>query len=267
MGNIIKADDFLKKTREEIISDKKIENYNLVNEAIKNRTLNNYFEDCSDTKTIIPILQKVNEYFLKNYEINIDKDLIMRPIETEIYFANDLFYDGMCHKNELQKGKDDSGNDRFGKLYFHRYKDTECSKIICMKTKMGGMDICLADVRDKNNYYLSILIRSAFINDKIFSGINNICKEIMNKCNIDEEYKLKKMEESIVLVERKEENKVKQSNIFLQQRIFGRKYDKGYKLNCLNYNYLNEIIETKQTFYNVPKNIQRIKNCFENKKN
>ncbi len=265
----------VKKTIEE---DKKIDIQikNLIKKDDFN--FNDYFKNCSNTLDIIPILQKVNEYFIKNCEIHID-DLKIYPVETEIYFANDLFYDGMCHMNELQR----NNKDRFGKLYFHRYKDTEDSEIRCIKTKIGGMDICLSDT-DKNNtkyYYLSILIRSAFINgigeDNLFSGINNICKEIIKKRKQKDFESIKKdlkenIEKKIVLYNREQQN-INMDNIFFQKRIVKTYYSKCidlYKLNCLNlgkdYKYLN-IIKEKQNFYKKQKNIKIIKNDFENKRN
>ncbi len=155
-------------------------------EDIKNiiEDMNEYFENCKDINDdTIEILQNINKYFLKNYEIHLskdlvelDEDLIIRPIETEIYFANSNgCLDGMCHMNDLQKGTDKNG-DRFGRLYFHRYhrKDkNDDSNII--KYYRGGVDVCFSE----GDYYLSILIRGAYINDKLFCGINKIMKEIL----------------------------------------------------------------------------------------
>lgn len=246
MGNEINSKDFFKKVKEKIIADTNIENYNLVKETIDEKNLNDYFKDCIDTKTIIPILQKVNEYFLKNCEIYID-NLTIYPIETEIYFVNDRFHDGMCHMNELQKGfiEDENGEkkERFGKLYFHRIKDKyiQCKikwgqrKKDPIDFKRGGVDVCLSC---DENYYLSILIRSAFINGKLFSGINNICREIINvfepkgclQCFFN---KLENIKYLVI----KEMDKNIDSNIFKQPRIVGKKTHEGtktYELNCLN---------------------------------
>lgn len=255
--------------------------FKAIEEETKIKDINKFFENCSDTRFIIPVLQKANEYFLKNCEIHID-NLIIYPIETEIYFVNDWFHDGMCHMNELQKNK-------FGKLYFHRGYN---NKIKCASTKnggRGGVDVCLSDSDD---YYLSILIRSAFINgtekENLESGPRRICNVIRDflyqqdksKQNISCFFeKLEKLEEIIQNRNRKENINI--NNIFYQKRIEEKDYSKtdskNKKLNCLNlgeedgkddkgkdnYKYLNYIIDRKQTFYNVPDNINKIKKDFE----
>lgn len=76
----------------------------------------------SKKENIITNLQKINERFLTDYQIQI-KDLTIIPIETEIYYWNNnsqenFFVDKMIYKNKLQK-------DNFGKLYFHRIKYKE----------------------------------------------------------------------------------------------------------------------------------------------
>ena len=219
MGNIITAEDFFVGILEEIKEDNKILLYNRV---VENGGLNNYFETCNDTKMIIPILQKVNKYFLKNCEIHIDKDLIIRPIETEIYFSkineNKKPDDGMCHMNVLQKGKN-----RFSKLYFHTYKNNiskprEEDKIDTLK---GGIDVCISN----GEYYLSILIRGAYINGKLFCGINKIMQEIL-KIEQGKEVTRKNLnciEEKKVLFSR--EDKYKNYKFFIyQNRIIKNKY-------------------------------------------
>ncbi len=247
-------------------SDKEIQN------VIKGEKLNDYLEYCSYANEIIPILKKVNEYFIKNCEIHINNNLIIRPVETEIYFVNNLFSDGMCHKNDLQKN-------RFGQLYFHRYpkkdKNDDSNTIKCLspKTTWGGFDVCLSI---NANYYLSILIRSAlFINgiieDKLVSGTRKICDKIKEICFDESNENLQSFFESL---EDKEKNKVtivkrntsEQTSMFFQPRISGKEYYRKtieYELNCLNYDFLNKIITTKQTFYNVPNNINKIKEDFE----
>ena len=114
MGNEINAKAIFYEILDEIKNDKNINKE--VRELVKAKDfdLKKYFEGCSDTKIIIPILQKTNEYFIKNCEIHFEKTTII-PIETEIYFVNDWIHDGMCHMNKLQK-------DNFGTFYFHRQK-------------------------------------------------------------------------------------------------------------------------------------------------
>ncbi len=284
MEDIITAEFFFNEAKKEIIADKNIENYNLVKETIENKNLNDYFKDCSDTKIIIPILQKVNEYFLKNCEIHID-NLTIYPIETEIYFVNDWFHDGMCHMNELQKDKvkGKNGEDiiRFGKLYFHRIKKDDKR----INWQQGGVDVCISN----GDYYLSILIRSALVKDKMISGIKRFREEIIpdiieiKKDKIKKnEIKEKEIKEKIENKEKEEvlfkrENKIDTNNIHFQQRIFGDKYakcSKEFKLNCLNlgeyknkykykYEYLQSIIDTKQAFYKDSKNKDGVNNIDE----
>lgn len=296
MGNEINATDFFKAIIEEIEKDNNINKK--IRELIKTKDFNlkKYFENCENVDDIIPILQKINEYFLRNYEIHIDENLIIRPIETEIYFANtNGCYDGMCHMNELQKGfiKDEKGEnkERFGKLYFHRKGKSKDNKILCAnpKTTWGGVDVCLSDSQD---YCLSILIRSAlFINkikkDELVSGTRNICNKIKEKC-FDNKDSLQTFFKNL---EKKEDNKVRifkrndyeQANIFFQPRISGKEYYRKtieYKLNCLNlgesltkenkeknkykydYLFLNLI---KQNFYTETKK-QDIENNFKKQK-
>ncbi len=235
-------------------------------------------------------LQEINGKFITEYKIEINynnKKLTIIPIETEIYYYNekqkDIFEDKMIHKNEdLQKNN-------FGRLYFHRIQ-SENKQYVNMKwgkkkkdpidLKSCGVDVCLSDSED---YYLSILIRSAFINGTkekdMFSGINKICRKIINIFEPEEcvELFFKNLEDiDNIIQERKDE--INTDNIFYHRRISGKSHSKKNieELNCLNlgkyldkkdskdeYEYLNYIINTKQTFYNVPDNIKRIKKDFE----
>ena len=114
----ISPGNFFEEIEKETISyydNKKNEKKNEKIKDVINGKLIDYFENCSDTKIIIPILQKTNEYFIKNYEIQIhhnDLNLTIIPIEAEIYFANKSCH-GACHENDRQQNN-------FGKLYFHR---------------------------------------------------------------------------------------------------------------------------------------------------
>ena len=225
MGNEIKATAFFEAIKEEIEKDNNINKK--IRELIKTKDFNlkKYFENCENVDDIIPILQKINEYFLRNYEIHIDENLIIRPIETEIYFANtNGCYDGMCHMNELQKGfiKDENGKaeERFGKLYFHRYKNSTTSNLC-----RGGVDVCISN---SEKYYLSILIRGAYINNQLFCGINKIMKKILE---YQKDYK--SIERDDVLFER--EDRYKNQKYFIyQNRIISGKYSiDGMPLNII----------------------------------
>lgn len=233
MGNEIKAKDFFDEILKEIKNDKNT----------KITDLNNYFENCEDINVAIPILQKTNEYFLKNYEIHLskdllkfDKDLIIRPIETEIYFSkihkdNTPADDGMCHMNDLQKGfvKDTNGEnkERFGKLYFHRHRKKDKNDVSNkIKYDRGGVDVCISN---SEKYYLSILIRGAYINGELFCGINKIMKEILEVTKEN----LNCIEEEKVLFPREDGYKNQEYFIY-QNRIISGKYSiDGMPLNII----------------------------------
>lgn len=234
------------------------------------------FDNFSNKSYMALNLQKINEKFITEYKIVINhnnRNLTIIPIETEIYFSKVLSEkpdDGMCHMNDLQKGKDKNGNDRFGKLYFHRYhqknKNDDTNTIKCTR---GGVDVCISN---SENYYLSILIRSAFINgtekENLCSGINNICKEILEfykptKCL---QCFFKELEVELVL-ERRIKEKIDTTNLFEQPRISDKEYSRKNKenLNCLNLGnkdkdceYLN-IINKKQTFYKKYNTLKKLK--------
>ena len=172
----------------------------------------------------------------------------------------------MCHMNDLQKGKDKNGNDRFGKLYFHRWKSSNNIQCASNKINKGGADICIST---SNYYYLSILIRSAFINGTIekylVSGTRRICNRIKEICFDETQGCLQAFFENLensstsVIVERNEEINI--DNIPAQPRIVSDKYyeySREYKLNSLNLGendkYLDMIIKTGQTFYKKYKN-------------
>lgn len=235
-----------------------------------------------DKYKIVKKLQEVNNCFLTEYKLKFKyegKTINIIPIETEIYYQNEnidkkIFEDKMIHKNELQQK-------RFGQLYFHRKGILKDNKILCATTKTwGGVDVCLSDSDD---YYLSILIRSAFITrdikvfknnieEKIYfvSGIRKICNTIKNFFNPQENL-LKffgKIEDKTNIIQA-QEGEINTDNIFYQQRISGKDFsqkDLEYqKLNCLNlgpnYQYLEWI--KNQRFYTVTKKGE-IKDRFEN---
>lgn len=236
-------------------------------ETGQNIKYDNLFQNISYIdNNIALILKKINKYFLINYKLNFEyegKVINIIPIETEIYFSkinkDNIPNDGMCHMNDLQKGKDKNGNYRFGKLYFHRWKSSNNIQCASNKTNKGGADVCISN---SNDYYLSILIRSAFINGTtekyLVSGTRRICNRIKEICFDETQGCLqsffKDLEKfsTIVKIERNEGINI--DNIFAQPRIVGNKYHEGtkiYKLNCLNlgknYQYLEWI--KKQKFY------------------
>lgn len=97
------------------------------------------------------ILREINRMFLREYMIQIDENFRLYPIEAEAYYYNESnFPDTTVHKNDLQKN-------RFGKLYFHRAGRAKKTAFLYDR---GGIDVCLSS----GDYYLGILIRSAWIN-------------------------------------------------------------------------------------------------------
>lgn len=246
----------------EEVKNKFIEN---VENIIKSNTkkdckYNDYFETCSATKEIIPILQKINDLFLTTYKLEIkynDKTITILPVETEIYFSScknreckkniceqcNNFYDGMIYENERQKNN-------FGQLYFHRiqYESKDMDMYWGAKStdpidlKSGGVDVCISN---SDNYYLSILIRSAYINcfekENLVSGINMICKKIIKKMRKSDEcieYLLKNIEQknNNVIIERDKNEKMKDKNILHQPRISENHYSSmsTYSLNSID---------------------------------
>ncbi len=217
----------------------------------------------NDREEILKQLQKINDLFLTECILEIDNMEII-PIETEIYYDNESknFNDGMIYKDKLQKN-------RFGKLYFHRYQ-----KNGQINHRDGGVDICLSN---KEDFYLSILLRSAYINGKLFTGPNKIQEKfyydiLENRIlSLEEEIKEK------VQVD-KQTKDINTENIYHQPRIIGKHYNKKeeqekeeYYLNSLNlgeedggeYSYLKDI---EHNFYTKNRK-EEIKKKFGEKNN
>lgn len=149
--------------------------------------VNNNKENINE-KEVIEKLQEINKCFLQNVIIKINSNrLEIYPVEVEIYYYKEgVFEDGYCHKNELQKGKDDDGkyNDRFGKLYFHRASRSKSKEALIDTSYYGGVDICLS----RGDYYLSILLRSVYVKDRtnnkkniFITGIHRIVNRITDE--------------------------------------------------------------------------------------
>jgi len=209
-------------------------------------------KETTDENKIVKKLQEINQCFLQNYMLDIS-GLKIYPVEVESYYYNYdkrnkriVFDDGICHKNELQK--DGDGQDRFGKIYFHRMHN------VTLNTGQGGIDICLS----LGNYFLSILIRSAYIDGKIECGINKILQKVLKieqfakvKDNVDLINKYMRFEEEDVL--RKRDNKIYNSFIS-HPRIKDKKYFYeivGYENNKYPLNTLicDELKNLKNNFY------------------
>ena len=213
-------------------------------EIIKSKVKELEREISNKDNRIVKKLQEINECFLQNYMLQID-DLKIYPVEIECYYYKKLvFEDSICHQNELQKN-------RFGKLYFHRKSKREDSKI---STGYGGVDICLS----LGDYYLSILIRSAYINNekKIECGINKIvqrilCIEQFAKITNELEIKYNNIEKQKVLSKR---NYKIYNSFVCHPRIKDKKYfyeydkykDNKYLLNSFAF---DELRNLKNSFY------------------
>lgn len=118
-------------------------------------------------------LQEILELFLRNYYVEFGTFKI-DPILVEAYYYNDEqnFKDESVHAARNEKGKiathaRERQKNNFGKLYIHN-----------VITKNDGLDVCLS----KGDYYFSILIKNAVINDKYFATQSNVSKIICEKC-------------------------------------------------------------------------------------
>lgn len=100
----------------------------------------------------VEILQQINALFLNRYMLRIDNRMLLYPIEVEAYFYCGGFEDRCVHRNEIQR-------DHFGCLYFHRRGRAAGATL---NFERGGIDVCLST----GPYFLSLLIRSARINDE-----------------------------------------------------------------------------------------------------
>ena len=125
---------------------------------------------------IVAQLQKINECFLRNVIIKINNRLEIYPVEVEsYYYKKGVFEDGYCHKNVLQKNN-------FGKLYFHRASRSESKDALIDTSYYGGVDVCISD---NDDYYLSILIRSAYIKNRkekdLIMGIHRVVNRITDE--------------------------------------------------------------------------------------
>ncbi len=188
---------------------------------------------------IVSKLQKINDMFLNGYFLNVSWIKIV-PIETEIYYFNEGIFDcGMIHKNGLQKNN-------FAGLYFHRFNN-KSNNIKCAKTTMGGMDVCLSC----GKYFLSILIRSAYINNEIISGTNKICQKLKNFLILPKENNPQRFFERLEKENRNvifKKDKTTKNKVFHQKRIEGIKYSSknNYELNSL---ICNELSNINHNFY------------------
>ena len=122
---------------------------------------------------IVKKLQEILEIFLRNYDVEFGTFKI-DPILVEAYYYNDEqnFKDESVHAARNEKGKiathaRERQKNNFGKLYIHN-----------VITKDDGLDVCLS----KGDYYFSILIKNAIINDKYFATQSNVSKIICDKC-------------------------------------------------------------------------------------
>lgn len=122
---------------------------------------------------IVKKLQEILKIFLRNYYVEFGAFKI-DPILVEAYYYNDKqnFKDESVHAARNENGKiathaRERQKNNFGKLYIHN-----------VITKDDGLDVCLS----KGDYYFSILIKNAIINDKYFATQSNVSKIICDKC-------------------------------------------------------------------------------------
>ena len=181
-----------------IISNKVTDLDEYTNKVDKNKFKKDdkYKKEIHDS--IVKKLQEINECFLQNVIIEINR-LKIYPVEVEIYYYDNkgIFQDGNCHQNVLQENN-------FSNLYFHRAGRLKEKEALIDTTYHGGVDVCLS----KGKYNLSILLRSAYIKNRkenkleFITGIHRIVNRItdelenlLEKGKIDFEYDIYENEE------------------------------------------------------------------------
>ncbi len=172
-------------------------------------------EGKKDEEKIVKKLQEILETFLRNYYVEFGTFKI-DPILVEAYYYNDEqnFKDESVHAARNEKGKiathaRERQKNNFGKLYIHN-----------VITKNDGLDVCLS----KGNYYFSILIKNAVINDKYFAMQSNVSKFICEKCQGCDEVPNCIYYQECVLKERKQPKNMKvvflpRKNVHTDERL------------------------------------------------
>lgn len=208
---------------------------------------------------IIKQLQEINKCFLRNVIIKINR-LEIYPVEVEIYYYDNkgIFQDENCHQNKLQKNN-------FGKLYFHRASRSKSKDTLIDTSRYGGVDVCISDSED---YYLSILIRSAYIKNRkeketkkeFITGIHRIVNRITDELEnlledgkIDFEYdiyedekaKKEQLKNEISKFKYKHRKRIQGEKFFKHEEIEKKNYDE-YKLNTYIEDIELKIIQPKQ---------------------
>ena len=126
---------------------------------------------------IVKKLQEILETFLCNYYIEFGNFKIDPVLIEAYYFDEQNFHDTAVHAARNENGKiathaRERQKNNFGKLYIHN-----------VITKNDGLDVCLS----KGDYYFSILIKNAVINDNDFATQSNVSKIICEKCRFCDE--------------------------------------------------------------------------------
>lgn len=122
----------------------------------------------------VQILQKIGKTLITEYEIKVG-NITIAPLLIEAYYYNyKNFPDCNTHKRPIQKN--------FNELYRHSIK-----KGLKSNGRKGGVDICLALNKDKNEpYYLSFLIKNSLVNNTFCKQVelNSILNSIPNISNL-----------------------------------------------------------------------------------
>lgn len=156
-------------------------------------------EGKEDKEKIVKKLQEVLEIFLRNYYVEFGTFKI-DPILVEAYYCDKQnFKDESVHAARNENGKiathaRERQKNNFGKLYIHN-----------VITKDDGLDVCLS----KGDYFFSILIKNAVINDKYFATQSNVSKIICGKCQGCDEVPNCIYYQECVLKERKQPKNMK----------------------------------------------------------
>ena len=132
----------------------------------------NDLEETTDEKQIENKLQEILKAFLSNFYVEFGTFKIDPILIEAYYYDKHKFPDSAVHAARNENGKTttharERQKDNFKKLYIHN-----------IITKNDGLDVCLS----KGDYYFSILIKNAIINDKYFATQSEVSKIICDKC-------------------------------------------------------------------------------------
>ena len=129
-----------------------------------------------DDDEVVSALQGATAELLLRYALKVD-GLTIYPLELESYYwRKNLFEDPYVHLNPLQRN-------RFGHLFIHRSGRSADSPY------NRGLRSCVSIVlSDTDDYYYSVLVRSAVFSDGVSSfGPNNVLRHMLELLEVPED--------------------------------------------------------------------------------